>query len=182
MGKTLLPGYRREPGTARGYISPTGERISYRQYRADVTAADLVTHLDAVDLANARRKQTAFNDIINQMAKVRRRSLDNVIENATAAGDPELAAELAEERRTLKSQLIKSDARKEALRDLKKFGHGDSAEARERTKLALIALGRREGVPDWVPVGGSDRFRSGKLRRDRIPASMRATGTRRSKG
>jgi hypothetical protein len=182
-----LQGFRRERGSGRGYIGPNGERISYRQYRNLLEREGAVQRLDPVELANARRRQRAFNDIINQMAKVRSRALEHAIENAEELGDDEAAEELRSELRHVKIEAIKSPSRKEALTDLKTFAHRKDAEGMERTKLALIALGRREGIPDWVPVGGSDRFRSGKLRRDRIPQRLRPRGrgnfnTRLSKG
>ena len=172
---TRLPGYyRREPGAARRYVGPAGERLSYRQYRARVEAAGRVERLSPVDLANARRRQRAFNDIINQIAKVRGQALDNAIDNAVAAGaPPETVRALRTERRTLKSAAIKSPTRKQALKDLEKFHHKKDAASQLRTKEALIALGRRAGVPEWVPVGASDKFKTGRLR---PPRGLRRAG------
>lgn len=172
MAAARLPGYRRLAGPSRRYEGPGGERISYREYRHRLEAADAVHRLNAADLANRRKQQRAFNDIINQMAKVRARALDNAIENAQAAGSPPaMIKELQRQRRTVKSAAIKAPSRKEALKTLKEFHHRKDAYSQQRLKEALIALGRRDGVPDWVDVGESDAFRRGTIRR--LPQRMR---------
>lgn len=181
-----LPGYRRKAGLSRRYVTPEGAEISYREYRARLESQGAVKRLNAAQLANARRRQREFNSIVRQMAKVRAQALDNAIENteaalerARAAGvEPGLQDELQERlamhrrlRRTVKREAIRSPARKEAIATLESVASrrytdkrgvrhyktkADELAARE----ALIALGRREGVPDYVPVGYSDRKRS----------------------
>lgn len=192
-----LGGYRRLAGSSRRYLAPSGETISYREYRARIEAANLRRPLDVIALANRRRSQRRFNDIIDQMSKVRRRALEIEIENyeraiadAEEIGDDDqaeyLLGELEDVRRqhrTVRSQAIKSPSRKEALRTLKENAHphGPGGRPREMTQAdelkvreALIALGRREGIPDWVPVGFSDRRRSGRLRSPaNLPARFR---------
>lgn len=184
---TKLPGYRRLAGAERRYATPEGGTISYRQYRNILERENLVQRLEAADLANRRRQQRQFNEIIKTMSNVRAKALDVQIAIAEERGDVGEAHQLRIERRHVKSTAIKSDLRKQALADLQRYGHEKrggrfvSAEAEQRTKLALIALGRREGIPDWVPVGASDQFRGGKLRRDRIPARLQPLNTRLSK-
>jgi hypothetical protein len=171
------------PGdTARRYRGPNGELISYRQYRNLLERGGQVHRLDIVSLANQRRKQHAFNDIIDQLAKVRTRQIENLIEHAEEIGDDEVISELEQQLRYVRTEAIRSPARKEALQTLKKYGHRkhdgryNNVQDELKVREALIALGRREGIPDWVPVGGSDRFRSGRLRRNRIPRTLQPYG------
>lgn len=164
-----LTGYRRGGRFNRGYVAPSGAEISYREYRKRLETAGKVTRLDALALAEQRRRQRTFNDIISQMAKVRSRTLVQQIETAQARGQTKKAETLQTELRHVKSSAIKSDIRKNALRDLYTFGRfkgkDRTPESEERTKLALIALGRREGIPDWVDVGDSDAFKAGRIKR-----------------
>jgi|SRR5579863_3259551 len=166
-----LGGYRRLPGLARRYRSPSGEVISYRQYRTLLERSNLVHRLSAAELANARRRQRSFNDIVSQMAKVRGRALDNALENtraqmdaAIAAGENDVAADLAtqlmqleDQRRTVKRAAIKSPSRKEALAELKRYHHPKTPADEMKLREALTILGRREGIPEWFPVGSYDR-------------------------
>lgn len=172
-----LPGFRREAGSGRGYITPEGDRISYREYRNRLEGLGLVERLEPLELANQRQKQAAFNDVVRQMAKVRRESLERQAEAAEEIGDDEAAEEYRELAKRTKSEAIRSPARKEALQDLKTFGHDRvtrrgqrrlrTPEAEERVRRALETLGRREGIPEWVPVGASDKFKRGELKRPR---------------
>lgn len=171
---TRLPGYRRLAGSARKYATPTGETITYRAYRKALEAAGAVQHLDPADLANVRRRQRDFKDIVDQMVKVRAKELDARIEYAEELGEEEELEDLREERRTLRRSVIQSGVRKNALADLKKHHHKKNPESFEATVNALKALGRRGGIPDWVPPDLSDAFRRGKLRRDRLPAAFKA--------
>lgn len=195
-----LPGYVRRPGSRREYVTPEGEVISYRQYRKSLEAAGAVRHLEAADLANVRRRQEAFNRIIDQMARVRREAIEAQIEAAEEIGEEEEADELREELRYVRRTAIRSPSRKQALSDLRRYAHQwrdpasgrvyssheaarragvrnpvaeRSSESEERTREALKVLGRREGIPDWVPVGASDRFRAGRIRRTSTPAHQR---------
>lgn len=177
-----LAGYRRRPGLARRYITPEGAEISYREYRARLEATGEVRRLSAEELANAQRRQREFNNIIRQMAKVRKQALENALENTEAAlqrtRDEAQRAELEQRiemyqrlgRRT-KQEAIRSPVRKEAIRELESVASRRVTDKRGvrhyRTKAdelkareALIALGRREGVPEYVPVGYSDKKRS----------------------
>lgn len=169
-GRIRLVGYRRLPGAARRYVAPSGQQLSYRQYRATLEREGAVRRLEAADLANRRRQQRQFNDIVNQMAKVSRAALDSAIEEterqieiAEEIGFDEQAealqddlADLLSQRRTVKSRAIKSQSRKEALADLKRFHHPKSPADELRLRQALKTLGRREGVPDFFPVGSYD--------------------------
>lgn len=184
MARALIPGYRRLSGSTRSYEAPSGQTISYRQYRNIVEAEGAVRRLDALALANRRQSQRTTNDIIRQMANVRGRAIEREIESLEGQIDAgfidegdveEIIEELREERRTIKSRVIKSPSRKEALADLKRYSKARHAAMRghrpmgfdeqELGKRALTALGRREDIPDWVPVGASDKFRQGQLQR-----------------
>lgn len=179
---TRLPGYRRKAGLARRYVTPEGAEISYRKYRQRVETTGAVKRLSAEELANAQRRQREFNNIIRQMAKVRKQALENALENTEAAlartRDEAQRAELEERiqmyqrlgRRT-KQEAIRSPARKEAIHTLEDVAnrrftdkrgvrHYRSKTDELKAREALIALGRREGVPEYVPVGYSDKKRS----------------------
>lgn len=187
---TRIPGYRRKPGLSRRYLTPEGREISYRQYRTELERLGAVRRLEAVQLANVRRRQKEFNQIVRQMAKVRGQALDAAIENTEAALErvrlrqgydatspdvQELAERLAmyrRSRRRVKQEAIRSPARKEAIRELESVAGRRVFDPRTgvrryrtredelRAREALIALGRRENVPEWVPVGYSDKPRT----------------------
>lgn len=188
MARTRLPGYRRGGHYNRGYITPEGAEITYRAYRNRLEAAGAVQRLNPVDLANLRRRQSAFNRIVEQMVDVRGRAIDRAIDLAEEIGEDEEADDLREQKRTLKRTVIKSPSRKEALHELSRLNHKQSslyerildaekrgdygtaarlrAERRESQQAEagpLKVLGRREGIPDWVPVGGSADFKTGRL-------------------
>lgn len=160
---TLLPGYRRERGLARGYITPEGERISYRAYRKRLEDASLVTHLSPEKLQVYRRKQRSYMDVIDQMQRVQSAAIARQIERAEEIGDEDAVEDYRKELRTLRRTIIKSGKRKSSLQTLKEHAHLHTPEDRELTKQALIALGRRENIPDWVPPDFSDDWRAGKL-------------------
>jgi hypothetical protein len=147
-----------------------------------VESEGAVRRLGPVELANVRRKQRAFRDIIDQMAAVRRSALDVQIERAEAVGDLEAAETYRVMRRTAKRMALTSAERKEAMRDLQLYHHPRTqkgrrraarkgltpSEAREREKQALKVLGRREGIPDYVEPGETDLWRRRRGRFSRV--------------
>lgn len=182
---TRKPGFRRLPGPGRRYVSPAGEEISYRAYRDILERERLVQRLGAVELANARLRRREFQQIVNQMAKVQAEALDRAIAEGERAGLPRPELDLLKkQRRTVRQTAIRSPERKSAIDVLRETNKQRtmsggrrtyrSSEAEERTKRALIALGRREGIPDWVPVGYSDQFKRGSFRRSNVPRRFRA--------
>lgn len=186
-----LAGYRREAGAARGYVGPGGERISYRRYRKLLEQSGAVERVSPAYLAVQRKRQREFNDIINQMAKVKRETLNRQIEYAEAHGQKRKAETLRKEIRTVKREAIKSPERKSAQHDIgpttrriraaRERGQIDF-EAEQRAKQILETLGRRDGIPSWVPVGMSDDFRRGQFRRpQQLPRQFRGYNTRASK-
>ena len=172
--RTRLAGYKRFPGAARQYVTPDGEVISYRAYRNRLSAAELIQALDPVRLANARHARRQFQNIVNTIFNQRKEELEARIEYAKEIGDDEEAEALQDELRTLKSDIIKSPERKNALKQLTANAHKKDPASMQATKDALVALGRRGGIPDWVPPGLSDKFRHGTLRRGRIPKEFAA--------
>jgi len=152
MPAKTLPGYKREAGGARGYITPTGARISRRQYDKIAHAVAGVAKMSPQRYARQVRAQRQVNRNLEALARVKR---------AGAVPGEKVS----------KIDLRKSEEFKRASRDIK--ARGRSAEAEGRRKGALKTLGLRQGIPDWVPVGLSDRYRAGKLRRDHIPKAWR---------
>ena len=113
MAGAKLPGFRRGGLFNRGYLTPSGASISYRQYRNLLEQEALVRKLEPAAYAELRRKQIDYQSIVNQMAKVRGEAIDRAIENATAGGaPPKRIAELKRQRRAVKSAAIKSPTRK----------------------------------------------------------------------
>lgn len=173
-----LQGFRREQGTARGYINAQGQRLSYRQYRNLLKTANAVQPLDLAGLANRRVKQGEYNDVVKRAADRRRKELEASLKAVRKAGDTNAAAALETDLRRVKSGIMKSEQFKADLALVKSHLPKSSTPAErfafEQTKKdALTRLGRREGLPDWVPVGLSDKRRAGKLRRDRIDNAIR---------
>lgn len=167
---TRLSGYARIPGdSARRYRTPGGGVISYRQYRALLAAEGQIRPLQGEALRTAQRKRQAFKDIIDQISKVRTRQLESQLVIASGQNDEAQVHELEQQLRYVRSTAIKSLSRKQALKDLEKYGRRkkvvqgitiwNNAEAEQKTREALIVLGRREGIPDWVPVGESGKQR-----------------------
>ena len=155
-------------------MTPDGEVISYRAYRNRLAAAQLIQPLDPVRLANARHARRQFQNIVKTIYNQRKEVIEAQIEFAEEMGDDEEADDLRKQLKTLKSEIIKSPERKNALQTLKDNVHKDDPASLQATKDALAALGRRNGIPDWVPPGASDKFRVGTLRRDRLPKKFEA--------
>lgn len=150
MAAKTLPGFRREKGAARGYVNiETGERLSRRQYDKLVSAQGQHGKLDAQREAIHVRSQRNYNRLLSDYVEQRRRT-----------GKP-----------ITKSEARKSDEMKRIIRDIK--AKGSSAEAERKRRTALELTGNRQGIPEWVPVGLSDKYRKGKLRRSRIPKAYR---------
>jgi len=151
------PGYQRIPGTARNYVNTsTGAIITDRQYRKLGAKAPPVSPRRRAIQVRAQRN---YNRLLNDYVKEQR------AHGATSINS--------------KGQVVpltKADARKRAemkqiIADIKISAQTPAGEARRRA--ALTAAGLRKGIPEWVPVGLSGRYKAGKLRRDRIPKAFR---------
>jgi hypothetical protein len=153
--------FTRTGGTARRYIDPaTGKDISRRQYDKLKKAAGTYKRVtDVVKLAEQRRKQARYNSLA-----------------------AEYQAKMAAKGKAMKlGDIRKSDTFKNAVTELKRANKArnkiakaeragkpatkeELAKSNARLKKILEKLGRREGIPAWVPVGFSDRYRQGKLK------------------
>jgi hypothetical protein len=175
--------WKRLPGTSRRYQDEeTGQILSDRQYRKMRELLGQRKHFDLPRLAKQRRAQQRYNDLVKQfsqhiietaeaqLSEAERLLEEGGIEDAGFIDEDEVYDYIEEaltmKRRAKRTTMRHADFRR-AIRTLKDRTPGK--EANDRRIEALKLLGRREGIPDWVPEGMSDRFRRGKLRRDRIP-------------
>lgn len=154
MAAKTLPGFKRLPGASRRYSTPTGAVISDRQYRKVVEAQGAKGTFSAQRQAIQVRAQRQYNRLLSKAAT-----------RAREEGRP-----------ASKADIRKSAEFKQAVQDVqerrrKGQPYTEAQEARKRR--ALETLGYREGIPAWVPVGLSDRYRAGKLRKSRIPKAYR---------
>lgn len=156
MPAKTLPGYKRLPGANRRYATPGGGVISDRQYRRIAHATAGKAPVTPERLAIQTRAQRNYNRLLSQRTRELRQEGQSVT----------------------KQQVRKSDELKQIVRDLKaKDRPGQHSQAvNDRRRSALEKIGARQGIPEWVPVGLSDRYRKGKLRRNRIPKAYRFTG------
>jgi uncharacterized protein YukE len=155
MPAKTLPGFKRERGGTRGYIAPNGQRLSRRQYDKLAHAVAGKASISPQRQAIQTRAQRNYNRLLSQRAR-----------------------ELRQEGKTVnKAEIRKTEDFKQLIRDLKaKDKPGEhSQRVNDRRRSALEKIGARQGIPEWVPVGLSDRYRKGKLRRDRIPKGYRFT-------
>lgn len=148
----VLPGYRRAPGTSRGYISPTGQRLSRRQYDKVVAAAGLKQSMAPQRYAIQVRAQRVYNRLVNALARLKRAVLG------------EKAPGKAALRQSAEMKQIKRDIRAATKR---KPGQPLSPENAVKLRDALKRAGLRDNVPDWVPPGLSDAYKKGKVSRSR---------------
>jgi hypothetical protein len=182
--------WKRERGSARGYINTeTGERLSRRQYDTLRELEGERKHLDSVRLASQRRAQKRYNDLIYSASKKEierlNEHLEAVEDQITQSGKAQ-DKQLRQLRKDIKKQIgrVRGATRqnadvKAAVRDLKtakaddiiaqQTPKGQMSPKQIRLRNALVRLGKRDDIPDWVPPGLSDEYRRGKLRRDRIP-------------
>jgi hypothetical protein len=162
MAARTLPGWKREKGTGRGYIGPSGERLSRRQY--DKLAAT-VAPKKPVDATWYARVIRGVRNFWRRLGKYtdKRRAEGASVKRAEARREGEFKAGL-KELRALKGRTRKA-------REMRGRGHHGRAadyEARTRGRLtvALEKLGLRAGIPEWVPPGMSDEYLRGALKRD----------------
>jgi hypothetical protein len=142
MPARTLPGWHREKGTGRGYIGPDGERLSRRQY-------------DAMAHAVAGKGAVAPERVAKNVAGLRRY-------NRLVSARVELERSRGE--KATRKTVRESAVFKQAVRDLK-TAKGPGNGAMNQRREALKTIGLRNKIPDWVPVGLSNRYRQGKLRK-----------------
>lgn len=168
----------REPGTARTYIDlDTGTRLSRRAYDKMRELEGARTRYDLPRLARQQRAQQKYNDLVRQYSEAELDEVERLLEEAQFQIDEgmiddedeakTLLDDLFKRKRTAKKRARENPVFKRAIRELKT--RGNSKAANDKRIAALKVLGRRGGIPDWVPEGMSDRYRAGKLRKDRVP-------------
>lgn len=161
----------RQKGANRSYLDlDTGLIISQRQKEKLTRERGTLKPLDPVKLSELRRSRKTYNSLIADVVSLREDKIRDEIENAIYDGDFAKAKALEKKSRTITREVMNDPEIKRAIRDLKTAGEGKAGQ--EQRKRALKVLGRRKGIPDWVPPGGSDSFRLGKLRKDRLPKSL----------
>lgn len=161
----LLPGWRRVPGTSRQYINvATGQKVSRRQYDKFATAAGVRQPLDIAEKAKRRVKQARYQDLVEDFV-AQKKSQGIKITKRQARSSKELKGLLGDLKKASKPAPKKLSGEK--LLDYRR--------KQNRKKLNLLKkLGRRDGLPDWLPVGFSDRFRTGKIvKRSDLPKEWR---------
>lgn len=160
-----LPGWSRLPGSSRKYINvQTGQVLSRRQFDKVAQAAGARKSLDIAEKAKRRTKQARYQDLVEDY----------------------IAQQKAKGKTITKRQARTSQEFKSLIKDLKstsksapkKLSGDKLIEFRRRQnkkKLKILKeLGRRDGLPDWLPVGFSDRFRTGKIvKRSDLPKEWR---------
>lgn len=152
----------RLPGSSRNYQNDqTGEVLSRRQYDSMQELFGERKLMPPKRLHEQRLAQHRYNE--------RRKHFQS--DQSTKLGRPVTykEASTSKELKKITKQLKSLD--KVVGRDK----HGkpillrDTPEGRRMLREDLKQLGRRRGIPDWVPPGLSDKFHQKKLRKDRIP-------------
>jgi hypothetical protein len=123
----------------------TGEILPRRQYEKLVTAAGTRKPISPQQYTAFTRGYRQYRQIVEDYVKFEK-SKGNSIKIGDARKSPEI-------------KLVITDLR---------------TRKPDRMKRALTFIGRRQGIPDWVPVGQSDAYRQGNLK---APVS-RSAGSR----
>jgi len=162
--------WKREKGTARGYINTdTGARISYRQYRALYVASENYRPLDLPRLAKQRSKQAAFNDLVTARQKLEiSRNLASIREaNLTAA---EIQAAEQRALKVSREKIRQSEQFKKDVRALKRLSKIKTAKRTPEQTRELNAVLKR------LDEDRANKFEDSYLKR--APRVSRPTGGR----
>lgn len=157
--------FKRLPGTSRNYLdTQTGKIVSRRQRDNILRAEGKIKTKDIPTKARQRQKQARYQSLIdNYIAKKRD---DGVILSKKAARE---STEFKSLFRQLNSVAKTKQKATDTLKSRKRLN--------EKMIKLLTALGRRDDIPGWVPVGFSDRFRKGKLKSPaNLPKAFRFKG------
>lgn len=162
----------RLPGTARRYLDTvTGKDISDRQRVKIAKEQGLIKRLDIARKANENRYRQEYRSrVASRVKELQSQGITNAagkpIGKRDVMRDPEfkrLNKEARKSRQVAKKILAKygdaadfSDLTEKQIAALKKN--------QESMRAFLKYIGRRNGIPDWVPVGESDSFRRGKIK------------------
>lgn len=169
--------FTRLPGTERNYRdNVTGKTVTRYQRDKIAEAEGMRSRMDVVRRANFRRQMAQYRSTVEQRER-ELRSSGRDVKSIDVRRDPELkklnqAARKARKRLrdTMKaSAATGGDLNKMSAKQLRAANANQQA-----MKDFLKYIGRRSGIPDWVPVGASDDYRRGRLRRDRPLKKWRA--------
>lgn len=164
MAAKTLPGFKREAGSARGYVHvASGQRLTRRQYEALKVAHGAKETMTPQRYAKQVRSQRGYNRVLHAyVRKARARGQRGTDGKPLGKGEARQSAEFKSIVRDIRagSRRPKSGQRSEAQDVL--------------LRAALKRAGLRDGIPDWVPVGLSDARRKGLIKRRRdIPRKFR---------
>lgn len=161
----------RLPGSARRYLDTvTGKEISDRQRVNISREAGLIKRLDIARKANETRYRKEYQSrVASRVEQLRSQGLN--VGKRDVMRDPEF-------KRLNKEARQSRAAAKKILRDY--TGASDFSDltpkqiaALKRNQDAMRSflkfIGRRNGIPDWVPVGESDAYRKGRIK---VPSDL----------
>lgn len=155
MSERLMAGWRRLPGSSRRYIGPgtPAAGISRRQYDKIAAAAGARKPLDIVAQAKNRVKTSRYKDLVADFI-TQKKSQGVVLKPSQARQSAEM--------KSIVKQL--KAANKPAPKKLTGDALLNYRRAKNKKLLKILKeLGRRDGLPDWLPVGFSDAYRRGKI-------------------
>jgi hypothetical protein len=151
----------RLPGADRRYHnSDTGETLSRRQYDKMREFEGERSKFDKTRLAKQVVAQKKYNNRLKSYVQAER-SKGREITKSQARTSAELKAINKDFKKLHKVVGTDKNGRPILFRD--------TPEGRTHLRDDLVKLGRRNGIPNWVPPGLSDRYRQGKLRPSRVP-------------
>lgn len=169
--------FSRLPGSARRYRdNETGQEISDRQRKKILEARGEIKRINIVlkhDLAKQRRE---YQKIVESRFRALQSQTGQTPSKRAIMADPELKAivkNTKKQRRKISKIKRRMPGKPLSQMALTKEDIAILREHNEAMKRFLKFIGRRDGIPDWVPVGASAEFRAGKLRRTRLPAKWR---------
>ena len=152
--------WKRLPGTSRQYKSAsTGLVLPDRQYRKFREFMGERATFTKTRLVQQREKQEVYNHRLKNYVQYQ-----NTIGKKVTKGEARKSPEFKRISRELTdlNRVVGYDKKGKAIR------LRDTPEGRLKLRDDLIALGRRQGIPSWVPPGLSDAWKKGNLRPSRI--------------
>ncbi len=135
--------WRRERGTARGYVNDdTGQRISYRAYRVLYEASEGYTPLDLPRLAKVRAKQAAYRDLVDSRHKLEQSIRVAAINDRGLTLEQSYAAE-REALKVSKAAIMKSQEFKKDVSELKRLSKIKTKDRTRKQTRDLVAVLKR---------------------------------------
>lgn len=175
--------FTRLPGTARNYRdNVTGIVYSRRQLdaikrgideirtiegakiKAPKGAAAPIKPMSGERLQQQRAAQHRYNAIVKDY-KAKLKAEGKLLEKENVRSRKELKALLDELKKASKKQKAAKQGARESQseRDFRRY-EKLSKKANNELRRVLEKMGRREGVPKWLPVGFSEKFRKGEIK------------------